>query len=179
VTVAVTNATGSIMATGTVYAANAELSGDLTVLGTTTIGAIVGTTAVGNASAGTLGEYVESKVASGSPVSLTTATAANITSISLTAGDWDVEGNISIAGASATYTQGVGSIGTTSATLATDGTEVYSGAQFTLLSVTDGVTIPRKRINVSATSTVYLVAKATFSAGTMGGYGSINARRVR
>jgi Pectate lyase superfamily protein len=133
----------------------------------------------GNATAGSIGEYVSSAIASGSAVSLTTATAANVTSISLTAGDWDVDGNVNIAGSTATYTQGVGGISTTSATLPTDGTEVNSGAQFTALSVTDGLTLPRKRVSISSTTTVYLVGKATFSAGTMTAYGSISARRVR
>lgn len=143
-----------------------------------TLNPIVGATDGGNAAAGIWGEYQSSAIASGGAVSLTDATAANITSISLTAGDWDVEGNVNIAGATATYSQGVAGISATSATLPTDGTEVYSGAQFTLLSVTDGVALPRKRINVTVTTTVYLVGRASFSAGTMTGYGSITARRA-
>jgi hypothetical protein len=123
--------------------------------------------------------FVSSLVASGSPVALTTATSANITSISLTAGDWDVEGNINFAGASATYTGASAGISTTSVTVPTDGTEVFSGAQFTVLTATDGVSVPRKRINVTSTTTVYLIGRATFSAGTVGAYGSITARRIR
>jgi len=140
---------------------------------------IIGYVAGSSAASGIVGEVISSLVASGSAVSLTTATAANVTSISLTAGDWDVSGNISFAGGTATYTGSAGSIGTTSATLATDGTEVNSGAQFTAVSVTDGLTVPAKQINVSATTTVYLIGKATFSAGTVSAYGSIRARRVR
>ena len=147
--------------------------------GKVTIPVLAGTTSNDNAPSGTYGEFVSSYVAVGSPVALTTATEANVTSISLTAGDWDVEGNVNIAGATATYTQGQAAISTTTATLSTDGSEVYSGAGFTLLSVTDGITLPRKRISIAATTTVYLVAKATFSAGTMGSYGGITARRVR
>jgi len=140
---------------------------------------ILGAVNASTAAAGMLGEVFSSAVASGSAVVLATATTTNVTSISLTAGDWDVSGNINIAGSTATYTQGVGGTSTTSVTLPTDGTEVYSGAQFTLLSVTDGLTVPRKVVNVSSTTTVYLVAKATFSAGTMTAFGSITARRIR
>jgi hypothetical protein len=123
--------------------------------------------------------FVSSLVASGSPVALTTATSANITSISLTAGNWDVQGNINFAGASATYTGASAGISTTSVTVPTDGTEVFSGAQFTVLTATDGVSVPRKQINVTSTTTVYLIGRASFSAGTVGAYGSITARRIR
>jgi len=140
---------------------------------------VVGTTAAGNATAGYVGEFVNSLVASGSPVSLTTATPANVTSISLTAGDWDVEGNINFSASSATVTGTQGGISTTTASLPTDGSEVYSGVQVTLLSEKDSVSMPRKRINVSSTTTVFLVAQSTFSAGSVGAFGTINARRVR
>lgn len=138
-----------------------------------------GTTAAGNAVAGTLGEVVSSLIASASPVSLTTATAANVTSISLTAGDWDVDGNINFSASSATVTGTSGGITVTTATVPVDGSEVYSGVQVTLLSENDSVTIPSKRVNVNATTTVYLVGKSTFSAGTVSAFGSIRARRVR
>lgn len=163
-------------------AANVTISASGAVVLTSTLtptGGIVGTTAVGNATAGNLGEFVSSLVASGAATGLTTATAKNVTSIALTAGDWDVEGNVNFAATTATATGATGGISATSATLPTDGSEVYSGLQTTLLSDTNSVTMPRKRINVSANTTVYLVAKATFSAGTVSAFGSINARRVR
>lgn len=140
---------------------------------------IPGTTTNDNATAGNVGEYVESKVASGSAVSLTTATSTNITSISLTAGDWDVTGNINYIGASATITGKISGISSTSATLPTDGTEVYSGVNVTLLNNTDGTTLATKRISISGTTTVYLVGQTTFSAGTVTAFGYISARRVR
>lgn len=138
-----------------------------------------GTIAADNAIGGTLGQIASSLVASGSAVSLTTATAANVTSISLTAGDWDVEGNVNYIAATATVTTKQAAVNSTSATLPTDGSEVYSGVQMTLVSVTDGIGLPRKRINVNITTTVYLIAQATFSAGAVTAFGSITARRVR
>jgi hypothetical protein len=132
-----------------------------------------------NAAAQIVGEYGSSAIASGSAVSLTTATAANVTSISLTHGDWDVEGNINFAVTSATVTATSGGIGTTSVTVPTDGTEVFSGLQTTTTTETDSITIPRRRVSIASTTTVYLVGKTTFSAGTVAGFGSISARRVR
>jgi hypothetical protein len=132
-----------------------------------------------SAAVGDVGEVISSLVASGSAISLSTGTAANITSISLTAGDWDVSGVSSFAGASATMSQTVGGISTTSATLPTDGTQIYSADQTVALSVTNAVSIFPKQITVSTATTVYLVGKVTFSAGTVTGFGAIRARRVR
>ena len=50
---------------------------------------LVGVTSASNAAAGSVGEIISALVAVGSPVSLVNATAKNVTSISLTAGDWD------------------------------------------------------------------------------------------
>jgi hypothetical protein len=133
----------------------------------------------GNATTGTVGEYVSSLVAIGSPQSLSNGTAANVTSISLTAGDWDVEGNVNFTETTSTVTARTAGISSTSATLPTDGSEAYCGVQSTVTSETNSIPLPRKRISIASTTTVYLVAKATFSAGTCGGFGAITARRVR
>ena len=140
---------------------------------------LYGTNTTGNATPGCVGELVQSAIASGSAVSLTTATTANVTSISLTAGDWDVSGNVNFTGTTATVTGGQAGISTTSATLPTDGTECYDGTITTALSDTSTVTLPRKRISINSTTTVYLEAQKTFSAGTEAAFGSITARRVR
>lgn len=161
-------------------AGNTAITGTIAVTGAATLtGGIVGTTAAANASTGNVGEFVNSLVASGSAVSLTTATQTNVTSISLTAGDWDISGSVNYVSTAATVTGKVSGISQTSATLPTDGSEVYNGGQMTLLSVTDGSTLARRRVSVSTTVNVYLVGKATFSAGSVAAYGTINARRVR
>jgi hypothetical protein len=158
--------TNDIYVLGVLYATNGAY-----------LGPIMGATNGGNAVAGAWGEYASSAIASGSAVSLTDATAANITSISLTAGDWDVEGNVNLIGTGATFTEGAAGISTTTATLPTDGTETFTAGDLTG-NFTEGMTVSRKRINVTVTTTVYLVGRATFSAGTVIGYGSITARRV-
>lgn len=142
-------------------------------------GGIQGTVAADNAAAGNLGETVTSAVAVGSAGGISTASSTNVTSISLTAGDWDVEGNINFSTSSATVTDTRGGISTTTGTLPTDGTEVYSGVQLVTTSALDSVTLPRKRINVSSTTTVYLVGQQTFSVGSSKVFGSITARRIR
>jgi hypothetical protein len=129
--------------------------------------------------AGAIGEYVSSLIASGSAVSLTNATAANVTSISLTAGDWDVRGNVNFTETTSTVTARSAGISTTSATLPTDGSEGYCGVQSTVTSETNTITLPAKRISLSTTTTVYLVGQATFSAGTCAGFGTLTARRTR
>lgn len=140
---------------------------------------IIGTTAAGNATAGNLGESVSSLIAVGSAVGLTTATPANITSISLTAGDWDVTGCVDFTETVATASARSAGISTTSATIPTDGSEAYCGVQSTITTEINSITPARKRVNVSSTTTVYLVGSATFSAGTVAGFGNLTARRVR
>lgn len=142
-------------------------------------GGIVGTTTNDSATAGNIGEEIESLIASGSATSLTTATAKNVTSISLTAGDWDVSGNVNFTETTSTVTARSAGINTTSATVPTNGSEGYCGVQSTLTSEINTITLSRKRISIASTTTVYLVGSATFSAGTCAGFGTITARRVR
>ncbi len=144
-----------------------------------TLGGIVGTTTNDLAVAGTVGEYFSSYIAVGSPQSMSTGTAMNVTSVVLTAGDWDVEGNVNLINTGSTVTATQCGLSSTSATLPTDGSEVSSGILGTTVSETDGVALPRKRFSLASQTTVYLVAKATFSIGTFGSYGGITARRVR
>ena len=154
----------------------------VTIMNASATGAnLIGTNTNNNANSGTLGEYVSSTIASGSAVSLTTATTANVTSISLTAGDWDVFGQVSYTPAGTTTASAYScGINTTSATLPT-----APGAIFTLagLSFTAGTAqnfgIVDTRLSISSTTTVYLVAQATFAVSTMKAYGFIGARRRR
>lgn len=138
---------------------------------------IVGTTTNNNANAGSVGEFV---TATGTTVSLTTATAANITSISLTAGDWDVCGTIQFVPAgTTTVTLIQGSASLTSATQA-----ILSGGGFlTQATLATGQqqaqNTRRIRVSVAATTTVFLVATASFGVSTMTANGILEARRIR
>jgi hypothetical protein len=159
---------------------DAKGAGTITLNNTAT-GKVVlrGTGTNDNAASGFVGEEIESLIAIGSEVNLTSPTPSNVTSISLTKGDWDVQGNVNYDAAGATDTLMSAGISTTSATVPTDGSECYSGFQFVTTTFKDSITLPRKRISIASTTTVYLVGQATFSAGTMKVFGGITARRVR
>jgi hypothetical protein len=140
---------------------------------------IVGVITNSNAQTGSVGEYVSSLVAIGSPVSLSNGIAANITSISLTAGDWDVTGTVSFTETTSTVTARSAGITSTTGVVPVDGSEGYCGVQSTVTSETNSITIARTRFSLSGTTTIFLVGKASFSAGTCGGFGNLSARRVR
>ncbi len=155
------------------------LDGDLFFKTGGTVFGIIGSTTNDAAITGNVGEYVSSTIAVGSAVSLTTATAANVTSISLTAGDWDVTGIVNFSETTSTVTSRIAGLSSTTATLPTDGSEGYCGVQSTVTSETNSIGLTRKRFSLSGTTTVFLVGQATFSAGTCTGFGSITARRIR
>jgi len=145
-------------------------------------GQISGETSNGNATAGKIGEYIESVIASGSAVALVTATAKTVTSISLTAGDWDVDAVVyHLPAATTSYTRYVGSLSTTTNTLdATPG----RFADFTQAALVSGGNtyndvIPPYRFSLSATTSIFLIALGTFTVSTASAYGIIRARRVR
>ena len=171
---------------GTMPTANA--TGQLVVSGTILNGtsgvAIAGVTGGGSAAAGNVGQVISSLVPIGSGVSIATSgTAVNMSSVSLTAGDWDVEGSVNFVAGSATIVAGalheVG-FNTSTASLPVDGSEIYVAAPIlTTTSANFGTAVSKKIYNVSTTTTVYLVANGTFTAGTEKVYGTIVARRIR
>lgn len=141
--------------------------------------AVAGTTSNDSAAAGQLGEYQTATIASGAAVALTTATTANVTSLSLTAGDWDVTGTVDYTyGAGTNVTISQQGISTTSATLGAQDTytSVYTGG---VPTADQGFQTPTVRISISSTTTVYLVSKCAFTVSTNKAYGTIRARRVR
>jgi hypothetical protein len=139
-----------------------------------------GTATNDSAATGYIGEYVSSLVATGSAVALTASgTAYNVTSISLTAGDWDVETNASYNMTGTTGTLKFAGVSTTSATFGGPETYALKLNTTTTTTNTDGLVSPLVRVSLSATTTVYMVARHDFSAGTVSAFGSIRARRVR
>ena len=131
-------------------------------------------------SAGILGEQIRSFVASGSAITLSSGNAANITSISLTPGIWDISALPVIVSAASTVNTGTAAaISATSATLGNYGdnqaTWDYAGG-IGALALT--LAIPAYRVTLTTTTTYYLVAYATFSGSTTTAYGRISATRV-
>jgi hypothetical protein len=134
-----------------------------------------------SAPAGRVGEYIESEVLVGSAVALTSTVAANITSISLTAGDWDVWGTVAFSLTGATQTAAPGGwISTTSATAPAIPNK-GAIAQFFPQQINGQATWPvgMRRLSLASTTTVYLSASDGFSAGSVSAYGFIGARRAR
>lgn len=134
------------------------------------------------ASAGQIGEYISSTIATGSSVTLSTGVAANVTSISLTAGDWDVTGVVDFTfGATTSYTNIIGSISQTSATLGgqDQGFDYETSAIVPTAGADISWVMPTVRISLSGTVTIFLVAQGTFTVSTLKVYGTLRARRMR
>jgi hypothetical protein len=138
---------------------------------------IVGTTTNNNANAGSVGEFPTPTNLTG--VSLSTGVAANVSSISLTAGDWEVSGSIQFVPAATTTVQVItGGVTSSSATLPTS-------AALTLIQSTlatgalEVIPVPVQRFSLASTTTVYMVAQATFGVSTMTAGGFLHVRRVR
>jgi hypothetical protein len=130
----------------------------------------------GTPAAGFIGEQIRSAIAAVSGVTLTTATAANVTSISLTAGIWDVTGVVMFNGVVTGTSQGA-SVGTVSATVGTQGDNYITGNGASN-TIDNGLVVPAYRISLTSTTTVYLVGISVFTAGTQKAYGRISATRV-
>lgn len=144
---------------------------------------IKGTGTNDNATTGFVGQLIESTILVASAVALATNTTEDVTTISLTAGDWDVWGSVWFSPAATTsVTMFAGAVSTTSDTLPT---APGSGAFFTFIQAATvpaaifGLPAGTRRISLSATTTVYLVTRATFTVDTLAAYGYIAARRIR
>ena len=128
-----------------------------------------------------IGQLVESTVLEGSAVALTNGTDANVTTVSLPPGDWNVWATVGTSpGAGTTTSLYIGWISTTSATLPTfpnGGAYAQSAAA---MSASQRVVFPvgERRISVSATTTVYLSTRCNFATSTLGAFGYLGARRV-
>jgi len=141
-----------------------------------------GEPSTGNAAAGEIGEYVESIVASGSATALTTGVAKDITTISLTAGDWDIRSSLYAVPAGTTSVTSV----TSSISLVLNTTDItvnrfnqFASAAQVNGGVTFAVQVVPVRFSLASTTTIHLVAASGFTVSTMTAYGGISARRAR
>lgn len=151
--------------------------------GITIIDSLRGTTTNDNAATGVVGEYVSAAVLSGAALALTSVTPRNVTSISLTAGDWDVNGVVAFTNnATTSYTFRGGCISLTSNTFGSQGSPgvmVLTTQAGVNGGLTDSLPTGTMRISVASTTIVYLVAVGIFSVSTSSAYGFIAARRAR
>lgn len=143
---------------------------------------IAGTTTNNNATAGNVGEYTQALVAVGSPVSASgSGQYFDVTSLSLTAGDWDVTGMIALIANGATVTYYTAGIGTATGNAATGlllGTNQLD-SYLPTSAFNASVSIPSYRVSLGSTTIYYLKAFSTYSVATPQAYGRLSARRVR
>jgi hypothetical protein len=146
-----------------------------------------GTTSGNNAPAGDNGEYASAITLVASEVDVSTA-AANVVTLSLTAGDWDVSGEFWVDTANGTATISGNTrcaITQTSGTIATTPADSTAsvGGFFSPLATTSAVMfklpVGPTRISLTTTTNIFLVGQTGVSAGTAKGYGILRARRVR
>ncbi len=137
---------------------------------------IVGTPTNNDAGAGFVGEYI---TATGTNVSISSGVGKTITSISLTAGDWDVSGAISfdpddtttvaILSGSVSSTNNTNEVNTSlffiQSTFTTGGSQLFS-------------TGPTRK-SLSGTTTIYFTTFTSFAVSTMTASATIAARRIR
>ena len=137
---------------------------------------LLGTSTNNNAVAGYAGEFVSSIIPYVSAVSLTTGVKTNITSISLTAGDWDVEGNVFFESSTQV---GTGFYAWTSSTSAVLNDPSLLAAYYPQIPnvFQIGLLAPKRRYSLSSTTTIYLEGQGIFASGTMIACGNIEARR--
>ena len=131
-----------------------------------------------DAAAGGLGEFIE---AVGLVVALTSNTNANLVSMSLPPGDWDVSGFASfIFGGTTNVTAFLLGVSTSSV--------AFQGSQLTRLTMPahvpgsgtrDGFPVQARRILIDLTTTIYLVGLCVFTVSTCSGAGYLRARRMR
>lgn len=138
---------------------------------------IQGVTSGNNATPGFVGEYLTN---SASGVSLTTATATTVVSLSLTAGDWDVFGNVTFTpGGGINFTSMGAGLSTVSNTIQNNISLVSIRPATTTSSVVQNLCAGTFRMNVSSTTSVFLVAQSSFTLTTLTANGLIAARRIR
>lgn len=182
VTAAVVASTTGVASVNTRTGAVVINSTDVTTgLGYTPLN-IVGTATNDNASAGNIGEFKSTDVVAGSAVSLTSGSPANIATLSLTAGDWDVWGTVR-------YTPGVATVTTVSSAWASQTSATApatsNGGGITVAvspgqaGLAPAMSAGYQRISLAGTTTIYLTTVTTFAGGTLVGYGFIGARRAR
>lgn len=133
--------------------------------------------------AGMAGEVIESKISAYANMSSVTNTFINITSITLTAGNWDIAATAMMNQNGATTSYFTACISTTTAS--SSGTTLgYDLVTIDAAAATFGTTaiftlnVSCKRVQISTSTTYYLNAEAGIGSGTPQALGSITARRA-
>lgn len=155
--------------------------------GSNTTDGQIGVTGASSPATGVVGEVISSEIAYPS-VALTTSTVTNVTSITLTPGEWLLSGWVFfVADATTTSTLFTGGISATSITLPSINPPLVSEPRFTLpvtytgptAGQAPGISISNGYKKVTSNTTMYLVVLSNFAVSTMNVSGVIFAVRLR
>jgi hypothetical protein len=176
----VTGSGGIVLANGPTFVTSTITAPSITF---STTSGIIGTTTNNNAPTGSVGEYLTTS-SSAVTTSVTSSTATNILSLSLTAGDWNVWGTVTYFGGASTVVALIDSwVSTLSATrpVSEFRQSFLFAAGFTPYGIGGPLSInaPIARISLASTTTVYLQAYSIFTVSTTTAGGAIYARRER
>lgn len=157
--------------------AGGTVTGTLTVSGQ---GIIKGTATNDSAAAGYVGEVISANATSAT--TLVSGTTFNLTQISLTAGDWDVQGEVWVLFGTGGGTQIHGGITTTSGAI--PGATALNSSRYSFFAAITAsslnvVPLRPAYVSLAATTTVYLCVMAGYPSGTTTATGNIWARRMR
>lgn len=149
---------------------------------TMTITNLVGTAKADNAATGSIGEYVSAMV--GNTNITTTNTGQDIATITLTAGDWDVNGMVKFNIVTATWTQqflyiATGEPGNSFINSTEYTTQILDNSSSSTTPARTAITVANVRVSIASTTTIQLKVRVLFSAGQPSADGSITARRIR
>lgn len=133
---------------------------------------IIGTTAGSTPASGVVGEVIASQVTAGSATPISSGVTTNLTSITLTAGNWDLWGNIGINGTTVGTT--VAGISNSSGGLPGQELRFYDTPGAAASTV--AACVPSYNVNIGSGATYYLVVNSS-GTGSMIMYGGIFARR--
>lgn len=154
-------------------------------LQTSTVNGVSGSTSGGSQTTGWVGEIVDSLLASTSSVALTMNTTTNLTSITLTAGAWDIDA-IAYVGSGPGYGQLSACINMTNGTSMTLGTQKNFPAQVGVGSSGNSSSLGTftihpaiyRMVSSSGTTAFLNVLYSQGPGGTPSAYGYIRATRV-
>lgn len=143
------------------------------------------------AAVGYVGEIISASLSASTPTSMTTATPKTVTSITLTPGDWNIQGILYwLPAASTNVTVFTESISATTNTLASAFGIPNAAGELTMAigmppsvvganSITRAVPLHQVLVANGTTKTMYLVGSANYTVSTMQAAGWIAAQRVR
>ena len=138
---------------------------------------IMGSTTNDSAPTGYIGEYVSATATSST---LTSASPWSVTSIALSAGDWDVRAQAQFSGGSGpTVTDVVTALSTTSNTISAGTLGVIAHSRLSVVDLFLSHTISPTRVSLASSATILGNVQVTYSGGTYAGSVTITARRMR